>query len=187
MSSKPAQKASRGVKKDCLIRDFWNFYRKRYKKVKPAGFYERTYFKLIADFNSMLADDLIQGGVFTMPYGLGELCIKKKKSVPFLRDGKLNVKHIPVNWKRTRVFWKEHPEAMKEGRAIRLTNDHTDNYTFKFGWYKPRKKNIRNLEVYNFVAARSKKKKLNRFLMDPDSINSFQIERKRRYDKRKIR
>lgn len=109
-----------------------DFY-KSYKESRDSKFRlsKREYTDIIRLFFTLLAKEIIRGYIWNLPYRMGRIMITKKR---LLFDKK------PIDWNETR----------KQGKIVRHRNLHTDGYSFKWTWLKPRRRIFRNGRFYYF-------------------------------------
>lgn len=84
-----------------------------------------------------------QGGVFKMPYRIGELEIVKKKI------DITNKKTLPLDW----------PETQKLGKHVYLLNEHSRGFRYSFHWNK-KAFALKNKYLYRLVITRTNTRKL---------------------------
>lgn len=131
------------------------------------------YTAIIKEYLKAKTNDIIyNAGTFKYPNRLGSLRIKKKKSKLRLKDGKLDTKYIPVDYKATNELWKKDPEAKKNKKCVFLTNDHTDGYKYSFFWSK-QVCDVPNNSVYQFIPTRTLKRSLSEVLKRGDERIDF--------------
>lgn len=140
-------------KKKKKVTDGYREYRKLVNK--PLTLKEYT--KVIYDFMSFCKETLLDKGEIKLPYKFGVLKIVGKKLKPTVKDGK--IKGLSPDYKQTKEFWKQNPEAAKDKKMIFHTNEHSNFIRYRVSWVK------KNLPIYNkgcfyFVFARANKRAL---------------------------
>jgi len=119
-----------------------------------------------------MAEKLVEGEKFDLPFRLGTLEVASKKQIYEMEDGKLNTKPLIVDFPSTYEYWKKSPKAAESKKLLYYTNEHTDNYRYKFFWCK---KGIKKPEVkyYSFKPSRLLSRKLAAYLLDPDTLKNY--------------
>ena len=99
------------------------------------------YVDICSTFYQMISKTIIDDGTrFKLPYGLGEVFVRKKKN-------KITSK-LPIDWEL----------SVKYHKRIYNLNEHTSGFGYKFFWTKPC--NIKNKFLYRLVFTRSNKRYL---------------------------
>ena len=156
---------------NCVLKDAY----KRYKGMARQPVTERQYIEICKAFNNFLMLDVLCRSAEVNIGALGSISIRKYKCKPKIRDGKLVVSHMPVNYKATKEFWEKNPEAYKKRTLIRLTNEHTNNYRYRFFWDRTTSK-VSNKSYYSFIALRKYGRMLNDVLKDDGIIIDFFLD-----------
>jgi hypothetical protein len=148
-------------KGDYLTKDLYIFYK---DTTKDAVDYT-TWLSIVREFNKIsLMSCIYDSREITLPGRLGSVRIRKrKKHMKFNEDGSVNKKNLAVDWKKTKIKWKEkYPNLSikeisdlptEEKGLIYILNEHTNGYTFKFIWDKVIS-NIPNQNVYRMKLLR---------------------------------
>lgn len=97
--------------------------------------------------------------------------VKLKQKFEF-EDGKLNTKLLLVDWNKTWNYWKSNEEAAKKKKLIYFTNEHTDNYRYKFNWDKC-SIHMGKARMYSFNPSDLLSDKLGEYLLDPETIKNY--------------
>lgn len=106
------------------IRDSYKDYKKEAENPVSLS----RYTKITGLFNKFLAEKVLEGEEVTLPCRLGSVKIQgKKRDLTPDEDGVL---HLPVDWGKTKKYWKANPEAAKLGTKIY----HLDEVGYKFVW-----------------------------------------------------
>lgn len=136
------------------INNFYKFYKSKYNKVD-----EKTYKKIIDEFNQIVIDNMLNEGLnYIIPFLNLELTIRKDKRKPKIKNGKL-INNRPVDFKATNKLWKENPEAKEKKLLIRHNNSHTSGYVFRI-YCKKFKSPIKNRSLLKFRPMRGFKRAL---------------------------
>lgn len=111
---------------------------------EPGSLYYVTYKEYVdicSTFYKMISKAIIDDSIrFKLPFGLGELFIRKKKNKT---TGKL-----PIDW----------PLTVQYGKRVYNLNEHSLGFGYKFFWTKPCR--IKNKFMYRLVLTRSNKRYL---------------------------
>jgi hypothetical protein len=143
---------------DINVRDTYRFYKNTYIS-KNIDFV--TYGAILKDFNTELVDMINRGMILDLPYQMGTLYVSEfKPRYEFTEDNKIKLTKTKKNidFKATKEYWKEHPEAKENKIYLAYENFHTDGACFKIVWKKT-KKNV-HTKVYNFCPARQFSRRL---------------------------
>lgn len=143
------------INKDINWKDLYRFYRKvlggRNIKKRDGDFPN-----IMSDFNQMVMDLVRDGHEVYLPEKTGVLAIVGNKT---------SRQRPPVNWPKTRAYWKKYPEKKAAGKTIAHTNEHSDNMKFTHVWSKS---NVitQFAPVYSFQVARDNMERLARKVLD---------------------
>lgn len=139
------------------IKNFYKYY--RYRKDKKGENYltPKQFREVNEDILLAIREDILDGGKFDVPYGMGEIKISRGKQKFKTRNYLLEKQ----NFKKTGI-WKEIP----------VINLHTDGYRLRIGWYILGEK-ITNKSYYKFVANRVFKRKLAEQVKKTGDISKF--------------
>lgn len=154
------------------VKDTYRFYTSRYGQKERTGVSLRTFGKVLKEFNKYFADQLILGNRMILPYGLGTLEIMKRKQAYLIIDGKLQTKRLLIDWPSTWEYWKTNQKAKESKKLLYYTNEHSDNYRYKFVWDKYGAK-CRGLCYYSFDASRLLSRRLKEYILDPDTPKNY--------------
>ena len=148
--------------------DIYKFYKKTCKSSNKEFVSRNTFTRIIKRFHEEICDDIIhKATVFKMPGKLGDISIVKYKPRLIEKDGSVNMKKIPINYKETLELWKEmYPDKtieeikkIEDRPFVRESNKHFDKFQCKWQWSKL-SCNIPNHTAYIFIASRENKRKL---------------------------
>lgn len=87
------------------------------------------YRNIIYTYNKMFRDYVLEtGDKFRMPYGFGDISIRKWKKEKINVHPETGEKFIvmPIDWKKT----------MEEGKRVYIFNHHTDGFRFQWKWFR---------------------------------------------------
>jgi hypothetical protein len=154
------------IKSDYGIADYYKFYRSIGGKLTSKEFN-----KVIRDFHYEIGSILLDREYsFKISSRLGVLTITKVKTYikydPVSKSLKTN---LPPNWKETNKLWEEDPEAKANKTIVRLENQHTNKFKYKF-LYKKNSANYPNKTLYKFRANRQLKQRLKGLLFQAGEI-----------------
>lgn len=156
---------------NCVLRDAYL----RFKKQEDIRIGEKKYLDICKAYNEFIMLDVVCRNAQVSLGVLGTLSIRKYKCKPRIHDGKLVVNHMPVNYKATKEYWERDPEAHKQKKLIRLTNEHTNGYRYRFFWDKDIPKII-NKCFYSFTPIRRFSRMLNDVLKDENIVIDFYLD-----------
>lgn len=152
---------------DFGIFDVYTFYVK--KTGNPYNLTRVQFKNIWKQFIQKVWTEIIENKfVFRMPYSLGSIYIKGyKPKIKIEKDGKVNMRHIAMDFKKSIEYWKENPEDGK--RVIYNFNDHTDGYLMKIYWDR-RTCNIAGYTKYACVPSRQIKRRLAKYIKETNTI-----------------
>jgi len=156
---------------NCVLKDSY----KRYEKIVKNPLGERDYIEICKAFNEFLMLDVVCRSAQVTLGRLGVLSIKKYKCKPRMVEGKVSVNHMPVDYKATKEYWERNPEAHARKELIRLTNDHTNGYRYRFFWDKFTTR-LPNKQFYSFTTVRRFSRMLSDVLKDDNIIIDFFLD-----------
>lgn len=116
---------------------------------------------------------LEQGGVFVMPYGMGEMFVaKRKRDVKFHEDGSINKRSLMADFPRSKALWKEmygdDPDEWKKHTDKPLVYLERDYYYPV--WWSKRRARVKNKRMFKFYPAQQYSLALKR-LVNGNKIN----------------
>lgn len=119
------------------------------------------YKQIVKDLNKKVIEALIlKNYEFTIPFRMGELSVKKRKTkVRLDENGNVLKSKLPVDYKATKELWAIDPQAKEEHIKIYLFNEHFDGYRCLFYW-KKRDINTSGIKPYCFRPTREHKRNL---------------------------
>lgn len=158
---------SKRISKDYGMSDYYNYYKKNNNNpVKALKFN-----KIISDFNSEIVRLIIEEGLeYKLPKISNTICVRKNKSIPKIKDGKL-INKTPIDWKSTKELWESDPEAKEKKIILRYLNNHTSKYIFRIKMLKYGK-HYKNKSYYKFKPARSFQRNLAKRILN-NNLETF--------------
>ena len=119
---------------------------KEYIKDKE-GPYALSYKEFVDISNSFykgIADYILGGGIYKMPYRLGEISVVKFKPTLGYQGAST------INWVKTN----------ETGKAVIETNDHSNYNKFRFYWSRKNNSKVKNVKRYGLQFTRALKRRL---------------------------
>jgi len=145
------------IKSPYVMKDMYKAYIESIEKDSP---YDVSYddFRDICElYHKSLMEHLFSGGIFILPYRLGELLITGK------RPKKLTKKTMTIDWQKT----------VELGKIVNHFNDHSNYYKYRFTWTKINH-NFKNKSRYRLIFTRTNKRRLASILKSGD-YNFFEL------------
>lgn len=130
----------------------------RYYKQNGGTISRREFGDVLKDINLKLADKILEGYSFKMPFRMGILSVTRKKEFIGFKDGKA-VTNRPIDYKSTIELWNSNPQAKEDGKLVRFLNKHTNGWIYKIN-YNKYYANYKNKSVYSLQANRKIKRQL---------------------------
>jgi len=154
--------------------EMYNFYRVKYPDMKIS---KQKFTAICRAYNTFIMTEMVTNGVeFYLPFRMGTLSVRKYPTRPILiNNNKVLVSHLPVDWVATKAYWEKNPKAREEKKLIRLSNEHTNGYRYKFYWDK-RTCLTHNQTHYSFMAARQWRVALAKVLKDENITTAFYLD-----------
>lgn len=164
------------------IRDFFKYYKEKFKDSKHPKVDYQTYSKVINKINEAISNLIIyEGFEFRIPGKLGYISIVRKKiRLKLDENGKVETKYLPVDYKATRELWeKTYPNLtyneileIPNKKRVYQVNKHTAGFTFR--WYFNKfTSNATNKSVYFFKPSRTNKRALASYIKSEDFTNPY--------------
>lgn len=163
---------------DYSLKDLYKEYKSKVEKPLPY----KVYSEVLKEYNERIIKAVIYESLeFKFPYKLGFLRIKKKKKIPYMKDGKLIKRHISPDWKRTLTSWRnkwpeltdEEIKNIPDKKVLLHHNDHSNGYSCTFFWDKIIS-NAKNQTSYVFKATRTAKETLASFIKSSRVLEYFE-------------
>ena len=140
----PSRKGKKNTVKCHSLKDSYSSYRETTKS--PVSL--KVYKEVIGDLNKDIMQYLMEGGIFTMPYRLGIIRIKKIKN---------NLNNLKIDFKH----------YLTTGQKIYHLNDHSNGYYYRWLWDKYKAGVIiKNKGRYKFVFSRANKRALAKLIKE---------------------
>ena len=162
---------------DYALRDLYKEYKNQSKN--PVSY--KIYSEFLKEYNDRVMHEIIYSALqYKMPYRLGYIRIQRRKLIPYVKEGKLIKKHLPVDYKATKELWaKQYPKLSDEEikqipnkKILYHLNEHSGGYGVRFYWDKMISNAI-NQSCYIFKATRTCKEDLAKFIKDIKIIEYF--------------
>lgn len=116
---------------------------------------EQQFYAIIREVNQLLVEQLCQGLIIKIPYGLGSIESFKFNTTVKFKDGKLKVTR-PVDWKETLKLWQSDENCYRNKTLIRREW----KTLIKIEWNRLGCR-CKNIKYFSFKPARSLVHKLN--------------------------
>jgi len=124
---------------------FKHMYKEYIKdKEGPYAISYSDFVDICNEFYKGIAEYILDGGLYKLPYRLGDMSVIKKK--PRLMD----TIATPINW----------VETNKLGKQVLESNDHSDYFRFRFKWTKMGVAQVKHIKMYQVIFTRANKRKL---------------------------
>lgn len=124
-------------------------------KSEAKGKYDisyKDYVNICYETNKAIVKLLLEGSAFKMPYRLGDLSVRRRK----------------VNYNNLKI---DFAEFNRTGKKLKILNDHTDGWYFRFTWDKSLTVTP-NKFYYSFVPTRGLTRELVRLLKSGERIKT---------------
>lgn len=134
------------------------------------------YKRILKKLNSLIMLSLIlENNLFIIPFRMGELSIKKRKTkVKLDSEGNLKKSRLPVDYKATKELWASDPKAKEDHIKIYILNDHFGNYRAFFHW-KKKDINTKGIKPYSFIPTRDIKRRLAKEIHNNPNIEFYEV------------
>lgn len=150
------------IKADFGSKDYYKYYCQNSKNPQS----KQKFNKVIDEFNKAVVDLIINEGLEFRPVKLGmTFCVRKIQKIPRIEDNKL-INNAPIDWKATKLLWKENILAAEKKTLIRFLNNHTSKYVFNIKIVKGNHF-YTNKQYYRFKPCRSFQRNLAKRILDP--------------------
>lgn len=135
---------------------------------------EKLYKQILRDFFHLVAEKMImESKVIRLPH-LGRIRVQKKKmNFAVLTENSVHPPDPQTPSSRLKIDYK----ASKEAKAlVYFTNDHRNNYSYKFSWARPANKGIEGLKylLFTFRMSRTNKRLLAHILKTNKKIDYYE-------------
>jgi len=125
------------------LKDIYKDYIKDKEENSPYNISYNTFVSLCTEFYKGIAEHLLDGGIYFMPYRMGNVSVIKKK------PKKMDKFSLSPDWKNTVDY----------NKLVLHTNDHSNYYKFRFHWSKT-DCYVKNKSKYRLVFTRANKREL---------------------------
>lgn len=139
------------------------YFYKDYKYKKKID--RKKYRAILNDFFKLIQSHLIEGNIYSPPYGMGQFRIAKTKFK----------KSTIRNYGIEREYYKKHNIWKK----IKLHNFHTEGYMVKLTWYKLGFSKIPSSVYYHFSTNVPFRKRISNYLLSTGNINNYYVTKKK--------
>lgn len=147
------------------------YFSRKHGGKRKHGIDRSTYSKVLNEFTNFIRDELIDGRMFYLPFGLGTLSIQEIDSSPTVdKNGNLRKEFLTADWPSTLKWWREKPEF--RNRVLYYENDHTDSKRYKTVWDKTTV-SVKGSKYYVFNPCRRLSRGLAAKLKDPDYERNY--------------
>ena len=106
---------------------------------------EHEFYSIIRKVNTLLAEELLDNGIITLPQRMGTVELRKFDSYVKFEDGKVKTNR-PIDWNKTLELWYEDEESYKSKTLIKME----EKEMFKV-YYNKSTANYNNRAFYEFV------------------------------------
>lgn len=156
---------------DYHTKDVFKYYAKKYKKTHVT---RKQFGEIIREFNKFIIDDLIRGGTFNAPVGLGTFSVTRRTKTPYFdkETGGLRTNHLGIDWHTTKKNWEENPKLKEAKSLVYYKNHHTDGSSYRFKWNKETITFSTN--GYFWKTTRTASRGLAKYLLSPDATFNYQ-------------
>lgn len=142
------------------MNDFFDYYKEQTCGNKLYDIPKSLYVEIVSYyFKRIIEMIMLEGETFKLPSNLGIMYVGKKK-MNFNSEGK----SISIDWKNTNKY----------GKLIFFTNDHCNNYKYRFVWSR-RDAAVKNIRKYHFIPSRTNKRALASIIFNKER-DYFEIE-----------
>lgn len=126
------------------FKDFYKFYENETEGNQVYAIEFKEYVEILTKYYKTMMDDvLLKAGTIYLPFGMGSVCVVKKKAVLEHLSGQ------QVDWKTTN----------ETGVRVFHLNEHSKGYKYIFEWAK-RKVKVNKSNLYRFQLTRENKRRL---------------------------
>lgn len=131
------------VKNPYCLKDMYEDYIKDKEEGTVYHVDYRTYVFLVTEYYKAIGQYILDGGLHILPYRMGTLSVGKS------RPKKLTSANTSIDW----------ANSVKYNKQIRYTNDHSNQYKYRFVWSK-KDCYVANKTNYRLVFTRTLKREL---------------------------
>jgi len=131
------------AKNPYTFKDMYKEYIKDKEEGSPYRVDYNTFVELCSEFYKGISEHILNGGIYFMPYRMGNISVIKKK------PKKMDKFSLSPDWKTT----------LEYGKLVLHVNDHTNYYKHRFHWSKT-DCYVKNKSRYRLVFTRQNKREL---------------------------
>lgn len=155
------------VNKGYSLDHSYRFYNKSVaKKAQKFKISRREYKDICAEYiNTIVNMMLEQGQTISLPYGLGNLFIRRSLTIPEMGLEKGNRK-LKIDWKGTKDLWNTNPELKELKQKVYHLNEHSDGWYAVWHWTKYNVK-IKGQRSYSFEPTWTNARRLAKLMYVP--------------------
>lgn len=151
----------------------YGFYKKSVaKKAQKFKISKKEYKEICKEYISTIIDImLLEGQTIPLPYGLGDLRIRRSLTIPEFGLAKSDRK-LKIDWKSTNELWKSNPELKEQKQFVYHLNDHSDGWYAVWHWTKFNMR-LKGKRVYSFDPCWSNKRRLAKIMQEPKAYSRY--------------
>lgn len=149
-------------------RDIYYMYRKLCKKSDVKPVVAEKFSKMLKRRNELIFEKVVlESKEVKLSNKIGDLVMVKSP---------INFSNPPIDWGSTRKLWAEDKLAKKHKKLVRHVNEHTDNYIYRFKWFKTYAY-CKNISVYRFILSTSLKERMAKLLKNNPNIDCYELKK----------
>lgn len=154
------------VKEGYSLDHSYRFYRKSVaKKAQKFKISKKEYKDICAKYIEIIVNKILnEGQSIPLPYGLGQLWIRRSLTIPEFGLAKSD-RELKIDWNATNKLWKENPE-LKPNQKVYFLNEHSDGWYAVWHWTKY-KMRIKGNRSYSFEPSWTNKRTLAKLMQQP--------------------
>jgi hypothetical protein len=164
--------------------DFYNEYmddvfegRQKYDKLDKKNPYylsKAQYGKIIKRFNEEITDLMLYDAfIFVLPFGLGEVSIRKKKVEAYIDSEGVYRNPLPVDYKATKELHKVDSAAKEENKKVYYNNEHSSDFVIKLYYDKTVVTKYQNINSYFVKTPRTLKERMTEVMKNKFHLFDF--------------
>lgn len=154
------------VKEGYSLSHAYRFYKKNVaKKAQKFKIGEKEYKEISKEYINTIVDLMLEKGqVITLPYGLGDLKIRRSLTIPEFGLSNSD-RDLKIDWFSTNKLWRENPE-LKKKQYVYFLNEHSDGWYAVWHWVKFNIK-IKGRRSYSFDPTWTNRRRLTQLMRIP--------------------
>jgi nucleoid DNA-binding protein len=134
---------------------------------------KKEYREICKEYIDTIVDLMLEKGeTIKLPYGLGDLKIRRSLTIPEFGMTPETKKRMKIDWFNTKKLWKEHPELKEKKQFIYHLNEHSDGWYAVYHWTKFNIK-IKGRRSYSFDPAWTNARRLSKLMQQPKYYTRF--------------